>query len=34
MIQNDSERSNRMMLAIVAILGAALCIIGWYRWMR
>lgn len=29
----DSERQNRIVLALVAILGAALCLVGWYRWI-
>jgi hypothetical protein len=30
----DSERSNRLMLAVIAILGAALALVGWVRYFR
>jgi hypothetical protein len=30
---NDSNRQNRMMWIILAIVGALLCVVGWYRWM-
>lgn len=29
----DSERPNRIMLTVIAILGAVLCLAGWYRWL-
>jgi hypothetical protein len=29
----DTDRSNRIVLALIAMLGAALCVIGWYRWI-
>jgi hypothetical protein len=29
----DSDRSNRIVLAVIAILGAVLCLIGWYRYL-
>ena len=28
----DPERPNRMMLTIIAIVGAILCVAGWYTW--
>jgi hypothetical protein len=29
----DSERSNRILLTLIAIVGAVLCVIGWYRYL-
>ena len=30
---NDSNRQNRMGWIVLALLGAVLCIVGWYRYM-
>ena len=30
---NDSNRQNRVVWAVLAVLGAILCIVGWYRWV-
>ena len=29
----DSNRQNRMVWIVLALLGAVLCIVGWYRYM-
>ena len=30
---NDPNRKNRLVWAILAILGLVLCVLGWYRFM-
>ena len=30
---NDVNSQNRIVLIVLAVLGAALCVVGWYRWM-
>ncbi len=30
----DPDRQNRLVLAAIAILGAALCVAGWIRYLR
>lgn len=29
----DPDRQNRFVWAVLVVVGAALCIAGWYRWM-
>jgi hypothetical protein len=29
---NDPDRQSRLVWFVLAILGAILCVIGWYRW--
>jgi hypothetical protein len=29
----DSDRQNRIVWAVVAVLGAALAVVGWFRWI-
>ena len=31
---SDSESQNRVILGILAIVGAVLCVVGWYRWVN
>jgi hypothetical protein len=30
---NDVNRQARMVWTILIVLGAMLCVVGWYRWM-
>ena len=32
-IRIDEDRSNRIVLAVIAILGGALCVLGWIRYL-
>jgi hypothetical protein len=30
---NDPNGQNRLVWVILAVVGALLCVVGWYRWM-